>query len=142
VALLQDSNKYLKIGLILFLGGVFFWLYYNYNPAENSFFIPCPFHYATGLHCPGCGSQRAIHLIFKGDILGAFRFNPLLVLTLPIVIYGLSITILNWVFKTKYRFKLFYSKLFIFGYFGLAILYWVLRNIDSYPFTLLAPSGT
>ncbi|WP_373693810.1 DUF2752 domain-containing protein [Aequorivita flava] len=138
---MPDSNKYFKIGLILVLAGVFFIVYYTYDPSENGFFIPCPFHYLTGFHCPGCGSQRAIHLLFRGDIFGAFRFNPLMVLTIPILVYGLGITIVNWIFGTSYRFLLFYSKVFIFGYFALAVIYWVLRNIPIYPFNLLAPTG-
>ncbi|WP_373693847.1 MULTISPECIES: DUF2752 domain-containing protein [Aequorivita] len=123
------------------MAGVFFIVYYTYDPSENGFFIPCPFHYLTGFHCPGCGSQRAIHLLFRGDIFGAFRFNPLMVLTIPILVYGLGITIVNWIFGTSYRFLLFYSKVFIFGYFALAVIYWVLRNIPIYPFNLLAPTG-
>ncbi|MBG42959.1 MAG: hypothetical protein CL530_03225 [Aequorivita sp.] len=139
--LLQDTNKIWKLALIVTLFGGFFLIYFFYNPSENSFFIPCPFHYITGFFCPGCGSQRAIHLLLHGDLVGAFRFNPLMVLTLPILIYGLGITIANWFFGTKHRFMLFYSKLFIFGYFGFVILYWILRNLPFYPFNLLAPSN-
>ncbi|SDX04637.1 DUF2752 domain-containing protein [Aequorivita viscosa] len=98
-------------------------------------------YYFTGFYCPGCGSQRAIHLLLHGDIIGAFRFNPLMVLTIPIMVYGVGITAANWIFGTSYRLLLFYSKVFIFGYFGLAILYWILRNLPFYPFNLLAPTG-
>ncbi|QQX77459.1 DUF2752 domain-containing protein [Aequorivita iocasae] len=138
---LRDTNKIWKSALILLLFGGFFIVYFFYNPSENYFFIPCPFNYITGFFCPGCGSQRAIHLLLHGDVYGAFRFNPLMVLTLPILIYGVGITIANWIFGTRYRFMLFYSKLFVFGYFGVAILYWVLRNLPIYPFHLLAPTG-
>jgi hypothetical protein len=141
VELSRETTKFLKIALIAIVFGGFFMLYFSYNPSHSSFFIPCPLHYITGFYCPGCGSQRAIHLLLHGDFIGAFRFNPLMVLTLPILIYGLGITISNWIFGTKYRFMLFYSNLFIFGYFGLAIIYWVLRNLPFYPFNLLAPSG-
>ncbi len=137
---LQDTNKLLKIALITIgLGGIFF-LYFSYNPTQSGFFIPCPFHHITGFHCPGCGSQRALHELFHGNIYGAFRLNPLMVLTLPILVYGLGITATNFVFNTQYRFKLFYSNTFIYGYFGLAILYWILRNLPYYPFNLLAPT--
>ncbi|MCG2420124.1 DUF2752 domain-containing protein [Aequorivita sp. F47161] len=129
-----------KIGLITVLLLSFVFVYYFFNPASN-FFIPCPFHYLTGFYCPGCGSQRAIHLLLHGDVFGAFRFNPLMVLTLPILIYGLGLTLANWIFGTQKRFMLFYSKLFIFGYFGLAILFWILRNLPFYPFNLLAPTA-
>ena len=139
--LLQDIKRIWKIALLVTLFGGFFLIYFSYNPSENSFFIPCPFHYITGFFCPGCGSQRAVHLLLHGDVVGAFRFNPLMVLTLPILIYGMAITIANWIFETNYRLMLFYSNLFIFGYFGLAILYWILRNLPIYPFNLLAPAG-
>jgi len=138
---LQDIKRIWKIALLVTLFGGFFLIYFSYNPSENSFFIPCPFHYITGFFCPGCGSQRAVHLLLHGDMVGAFRFNPLMVLTLPVLIYGMTITIANWIFETKYRLMLFYSNLFIYGYFGLAILYWILRNLPIYPFNLLAPAG-
>tara|TARA_B100002051_G_C16643805_1_gene590086 strand:+ start:620 stop:1045 length:426 start_codon:yes stop_codon:yes gene_type:complete len=141
VELLQDIKRIWKIALLVTLFGGFFLIYFSYNPSENSFFIPCPFHYITGFFCPGCGSQRAVHLLLHGDMVGAFRFNPLMVLTLPVLIYGMTITIANWIFETKYRLMLFYSNLFIYGYFGLAILYWILRNLPIYPFNLLAPAG-
>ena len=138
---MQDIKRIWKIALLVTLFGGFFLIYFSYNPSENSFFIPCPFHYITGFFCPGCGSQRAVHLLLHGDVVGAFRFNPLMVLTLPVLIYGMTITIANWIFETKYRLMLFYSNLFIYGYFGLAILYWILRNLPIYPFNLLAPAG-
>lgn len=138
--LLQETTKFFKIALIATLFGGFVFVYYFFNPS-TTFFIPCPFHFLTGFYCPGCGSQRAIHLLLHGNIIDAFRFNPLMVLTLPILIYGLVITAANWIFETKFRFMLFYSKLFIFGYFGVAIVYWVLRNLPFYPFNLLAPTG-
>ncbi len=138
---MQDIKRIWKIALLVTLFGGFFLIYFSYNPSENSFFIPCPFHYITGFFCPGCGSQRAVHLLLHGDMVGAFRFNPLMVLTLPVLIYGMTITIANWIFETKYRLMLFYSNLFIYGYFGLAILYWILRNLPIYPFNLLAPAG-
>lgn len=137
----MQAIKIFKIALISVICGGFFIVYFFYNPSHSSFFLPCPFHSITGLYCPGCGSQRAIHLLLHGDIAGAFRFNPLMVLTLPILIYGLGITVANWVFGTHYRFKLFYSKLFIYGYFGLAVLYWIVRNLSFYPFNLLAPDA-
>ncbi|WP_310994331.1 DUF2752 domain-containing protein [Aequorivita marina] len=136
----EEATKLIKIGAIIVLMAGLGLVYYAFNPSTN-FFLPCPIYYTTSFYCPGCGSQRAIHLLLHGDISGAFRFNPLLVLTLPILIYGLGITIANWIFDTQYRFMIFYSKLFIFGYFGIAILYWILRNLPVYPFNLLAPTG-
>jgi len=135
-----DSKKLIKIALIVILLGGFFFIYKYNNPSNNSLFVPCPIEYTTGYHCPGCGSQRAIHQLLNFNIMGALRLNSFMVLSLPIIIYGLGITIWNFIFETRYRFNLFYSKVFIYGYFGLAVIYWVLRNLPYYPFNLLAPS--
>ena len=116
-------------------------IYYFNNPSEHSFFIPCPFKFATGYHCPGCGSQRAIHQLLHLDIAAAFRLNPLMVLSLPLIFWGLGIMIWNYIYQTEYRVWLFYNKYFIYGYFGLAVVYWVVRNLPYYPFNLLAPNS-
>ncbi len=136
----MDIRKIYKLGFLMLFFGSLVLIYFLFNPSEG-FFIPCPFYYLTGFYCPGCGSQRAVHSLLHGDILGALRFNPLMVLTVPIIVYGLGIVLANWVFGTNYRFMLFYSKLFIYGLFGLAILFWIIRNIPIYPFNLLAPSS-
>lgn len=139
--LFQETSKIWKIALITSMFGGLFLYYYLYNPTHSGLFIPCPFHYLTGYYCPGCGSQRAIHSLLHARFSDAFGFNPLMLLSLPIVIYGLGINIYNWIMRTGHRFMLFYNKTFIFGYFGLAIIFWIVRNLPYYPFNLLAPSG-
>ena len=49
-----------------------------FNPEESSFFPPCLFHSATGLKCPGCGSQRAIYLLLHGRFADSLRMCPFL----------------------------------------------------------------
>jgi len=137
----MHSKKILKIALLVFAFGVVFFIYSSYDPSQSNFFIPCPIKYTTGYECPGCGSQRAIHELLNFNFYSAFRLNPFMILSLPLIIYGLGITIWNWIFKTHYRIRLFYSNLFIYLYFGAAILYWILRNIPYYPFNLLAPTA-
>ncbi len=63
-------------------------LYKKYSPLESAFFPPCPFRKMTGLLCPGCGSQRAIHHLLNLDIARAFRENMLLVIAIPYLIAG------------------------------------------------------
>ena len=134
-------TKIINIALILlFLGGLFP-LYSYYNPSQHSFFVPCPFNYVTGYHCPGCGSQRAIHQLLHFNILGALRMNPLLVLSLPILFVGVGVQVWNYIFETQHRIKLFYNNNFIYGYFIVVILYWVLRNVPYYPLNLLTPAN-
>lgn len=136
----MDSKKLLNFTLMVsFLGGIFI-LYYLFNPSQHSFFLACPFKYATGYHCPGCGSQRAIHQLAHGNIISALSFNPLMILSLPIVIYGFGIKAWNYLFSTQYRVGLFNSNFFIYTFFILVLLYWILRNIPIAPFDLLSPS--
>ena len=49
------------------------------------FFLPCFFHEVTGWNCPGCGLTRAAIAISRGDLVGAFGCNPMIV---PYAIYG------------------------------------------------------
>ncbi len=120
--------------------GVALGFYYNYNPSQHSFFLPCPFKFTTGYHCPGCGSQRAIHQLLHLDFVAAFRLNPLFILSIPLIIYGVGVKIANYIFKTSYRVEFFYSRFFIYGYFSIALIYWVVRNIPYMPFSWLAPT--
>jgi hypothetical protein len=54
-----------------------------FDPAQHAFYPRCQFHEWTGLHCPGCGSLRALHALGRGDVIAAFGLNPLLLVLLP-----------------------------------------------------------
>lgn len=138
--MLCPASKILKITLpILLLGGLFF-AYYHFNPTHYTGQFPtCPIYAFTDTYCPGCGSQRAIHHLLHLDILTAFRYNPLMVLTLPLLFYALFLTYINFAFGTKHRVKLFYSNTFIYVYFGFVIIYWIARNIPLDSLNFLVP---
>ena len=57
-------------------------IYALWDPSRN-LFPRCPFLALTGLECPGCGSQRAVHALLHGNISTAFGFNPLMIILLP-----------------------------------------------------------
>ena len=38
--------------------------------------LPCPFKYLTGMDCPGCGFQRSLIALSKGDIRQSFALYP------------------------------------------------------------------
>lgn len=42
--------------------------------------LPCPFHYLTGLSCPGCGLTRLLLALAEGNLPAAFAANPALCL--------------------------------------------------------------
>ncbi|WP_186991081.1 DUF2752 domain-containing protein [Constantimarinum furrinae] len=130
---LPGTNKYIKPALLLLILGGGFVFYFLFNPADHSFFLPCPFKLITGYDCPGCGSQRAIHQLLHGNIVAAFHLNPLLILSLPLIFYGLGIHLWNYFSERKLTAWLFYSNLFIYIYFGLVVIFWILRNLSFYP---------
>lgn len=129
------STKRLKIlglSLLVFAGIA---LYFFLDPAQYPF-PECPFHTLTGYYCPGCGSQRAIHALLNINLVQAAQYNILLVASLPILLYYVFIKLFR---KNTYP-KLFYSNTFLWIVFVILIVFWLLRNLPFYPFTLLAPS--
>lgn len=57
---------------------------FRFDPARHGSYPQCVFHYFSGLDCPGCGSLRASHNLLHGQMLAAFRLNPLFCLLLPV----------------------------------------------------------
>lgn len=54
------------------------------DPRTARFAPVCPLHAATGLHCPGCGTGRALHALVHGDLGRAIRLNVLTVVAIPV----------------------------------------------------------
>jgi len=114
-------------------------LYFFIDARAGDFFPHCPFHTLTGLYCPGCGSQRALSSLLHADFLQAFRFNILLVLSLPLLLFSAVAAFAGAYKKQPVKQKIFYSPLFVKSVLFTVILFWILRNIPAYPFSLLAP---
>lgn len=107
-------------------------------PTPDSWYPKCHFYQFTGLHCPGCGTGRAAHFFFNGQVLTAARLNIFAVIALPIIaIITIRSTMLR-AFGRNPRQRLMPAWA-IWLLFLTIILFWVLRNIPAYPFTLLAP---
>ena len=108
-------------------------LYRCFNPLDYSFFPKCPFLTLTGLKCPGCGSQRAIHHLLNFQIVEAFKVNALLVISFPFLII---LMILNLGYQRSSQLLMWrnhlYSKHSIFVILVIIINFWVFRNILSF----------
>jgi Protein of unknown function (DUF2752) len=111
-----------------------------FDPANSRIFPPCPVHYLTGWFCPGCGSLRAIHQLLQGDFRTAWAMNPLTVLLLPFIGYGLASHAL-FVLTGRSLPRVFLPAAWIRALCAAIVLFGILRNIPLYPFELLAPGA-
>ena len=103
-------------------------LYKTHDPAEEVF-PKCPFFVFTGLKCPGCGSQRAVHQLLCLHVGEAFRQNACLVSFLPIILF----LFLADCFREKCP-KLYMasrSPILSYGIVAVILLWWIVRNFFS-----------
>ncbi|UBB89203.1 DUF2752 domain-containing protein [Candidatus Kaistella beijingensis] len=89
MSIFKNKPRFFIILLIIILGAV----YSVFDPLKSSYFPSCPFKSVTGLDCPGCGSQRAIHELLHLNFRKAFEYNALLVLSIP---YLLLLMVFNF----------------------------------------------
>ena len=110
------------------------------DPARSSIFPPCPVHYLTGWYCPGCGSLRAIHALLQGNVHEAWAMNPLTMLLLPFVAYGLlSELLIGLRGRGLTQRRLPPSAIYALG--CVIVLFGVIRNFPMHPFSWLAPGA-
>ena len=102
-------------------------IYYVYDPATMPF-PRCPFLVLTGWECPGCGSQRAIHSLLHLDIAAAWRYNAMLVLSIP---YVVLLLVAEWLGRRRQSrlYRVVNSEVLIWSYFVLVVAWWILRNV-------------
>ncbi len=104
------------------------WIYASYDPAaEGSWFPRCVFKSLTGLDCPGCGAQRAIHAMLHGHFAEALRLNALFVAELPLLLLLGLVALLPGRFSRLRR--LLVSQGFILSLLAVIVVFTVVRNI-------------
>lgn len=116
-------------------------LYYNYYATSGHLWsVKCTFHDITGFLCPGCGGQRAFYNLLHGNILLALRYNILITVLFPLLLVCYFIITQTYIVKSL-RFQKYLSLKPWHAYAILTVLFlfFILRNIPFYPFTLLAP---
>jgi hypothetical protein len=111
-----------------------------FDPAGSGIFPPCPVRYLTGWYCPGCGSLRAIHEILHGQLWVAWAMNPLTVLLLPFLAYGLASHLL---FEIRGRGlpQPYLPAVWIRALCAAILLFGIVRNLPFHPFTRLVPGA-
>lgn len=122
-------------GILMITTGAF--IVGRFNPATTGFFPVCPFHWLTGLNCPGCGLTRSFHALFHGDVSTALHFNALLPAYILLFLYLLILLGLILIRGRGLWFRAF-SPGAIYGFLFLTLAFAVIRNLPFYPFNLLA----
>ena len=108
------------------------WLFFCCDPASSPYLPGCLFYRLTGLYCAGCGSIRACHELIHFHPLAALRYNPMLFAG------GALLLSMLW---TELAGKKQVHRYLVWGFLVILFLFWILRNIPAYPFTILAPSA-
>ena len=131
-----DRTRQLMItaGIWLSLAAIAIFLFF-FNPASpsNQWFPKCPFRLVTGMQCPGCGSTRAFYQLLHLHPIAAFKFNPLMILTLPFIVYGFLGFTRSALMGRPQR-RLFIPPIYLWAWLFVLIFFWVFRNTPWYPF--------
>lgn len=108
---------------------------FYFKPGHHAFYPACHFHSLTGLHCPGCGSLRALHELTHGNLIEAARLNALLLLCLAGVAWlALRFALAN---LRRQRFTFSVPTAWLWAFLSVAVAFGVLRNLPG--FAWLAP---
>ena len=99
----------------------------------------CPTAALTGLHCPGCGSTRGLHALLHGDVAAAWRFNPAMVLVLPLAAWWMAFETSMLVRGRPLRWPRAQPRPVVFHLTAaILMLWWIARNVAP---DVLAPPG-
>lgn len=110
-----------------------FLFFFNPSSPANQFFPKCPFRLVTGCQCPGCGSTRAFYQLLHLHPVAAFKYNPLIILTMPFLIYGFLGFSKSAITGKPYR-RLFIPPIYLWAWLILMTFFWIFRNTPWYPF--------
>lgn len=97
--------------------------------------LNCPIHELTGLNCPGCGATRMVLSITNMHLYQAFRFNPLLFISIPFYIYMYIACGKSYIMYGRINDRL---ASYILYYAIILIVFGLIRNIGW--FRLLSPT--
>jgi len=110
----------------------------HFNPSTQGFFPLCPFKALTGFACPGCGMTRSFHQLLNGNVTAALDYNVMIAFWLPLFLY-LGISLFLFGVRGKGLPQIVPPTALVWVFAVTISLFWVIRNIPVYPFSVLAP---
>ena len=127
---IKRIEKVLKI--ILFLITCF--ITYIYLNKDIELEIPCIFHKITKLYCPGCGVTRMLFSMIKLEFYQAFRYNPLVFIYFPFIMFYSIYRIVIYINNKKDNIITKIPKNIILTLVIITIVYGFLRNTDIFSY--------
>ena len=103
-------------------------LYFYFDPAHSYLAPKCLFHFVTGLDCPSCGNQRALHALLNGEVWLSFRYNPFMWLCAPYFLLVIISALIKMP-RMQRLFGLLSSNKVIITFLVFYCLWWVVRNL-------------
>lgn len=131
--------KQIEFGLVTAIIVAVLGVIWAVNPEQPGFFPPSPFRALTGYYCPGCGTLRGLHQLLHGHWLAALDYNPLMVLSLPFMVYAYGSYGLRAIAGRRILPSVRIPARWIWLLLQVILAYWVLRNLPFAPFSWLAP---
>jgi hypothetical protein len=95
------------------------------DPHRPNFFLPCPFHAATGLYCPGCGGLRMVHDVLHLDLSAAVVDNVVALIGLPLL--------LVWIVLRRRSGRPWMTPVAAVTIVAIAVTWTVVRNLPGFP---------
>ena len=105
-------------------------VYFYFDPSSSRLFPRCLFLETTGVKCPGCGSQRAIHALLHGNVAAAWQFNAMVVIAIPLIAFYVAVSVGKDRWSRLYR--VLFSRTVLFSLVGLIVLWWMVRNVADW----------
>jgi hypothetical protein len=125
------------LALAVLLAAAAGFVLFCFDPRQYHFYPICFFHQTTGLLCPGCGALRALHQLLHGHLAAAFRFNPMLVVSLPLCLWlGARYGLRRAASRSA---ALAVRPMWLWVLLSAVLVVSVLRNLPGAPFALLRP---
>ncbi|MCQ2190293.1 MAG: DUF2752 domain-containing protein [Paludibacteraceae bacterium] len=96
----SKNQKIIFWGVLFVIGGI---MLYFLNPTQYALMPKCPVKFLTGLNCPGCGFQRAVHALLHGRFEEALKYNLFFAYAVP---YLLAVFIANIALKGEKQIRI------------------------------------
>ena len=116
---------FIAVNIAALLAIPMFMIYFNLTSTNGV--AECALHRVLNLYCPSCGGTRALWSMLTLNIWASILYHPMVLLGAALFLYCDIRAFISIVRKEEYVIHL--SRLLGFGYIGLIVGFFVLRNV-------------